>query len=527
MSKWVKIYDTTLRDGTQGEGVSFTVQSKLRVAEKLDQFGCDYIEGGWPGSNPRDMAFFQEVQSLSLKRAKIVAFGSTRKASVAVEDDPQVQLLCQAQTPVVTLFGKTWLLHVAEVLRTTPEENLLMIEDTVAYLVSQGKEVIYDAEHFFDGYLNDPQYAFATLEVAIRAGATNVSLCDTNGGRMVHQVEEITRLVSKAFPQQSIGVHCHNDCGLGVAVSLAGVQAGANLVQGTFNGYGERTGNANLIPIIANLSLKMGYHTHCESSLSELRDVSLFVADMANLSHDPKSPFVGASAFVHKGGVHANAVAKIKSTYEHIEPQAIGNRTRVVVSDMSGRSSLILKARDIGFELNPDHPDIKEFLESLKQLEFRGYQYESADASFKLLLKKGLNQEKELFETVSYRVIVERDKQNNTVCSEATAKILIGGALIHTVAESSGPVGALDEALRKALRNHYPCIDKVDLVDFKVRILNNAHGSDAIIRVHMDSRDENETWGTVGAGNNIIVASWQAIRDSLEYKIFKEQEQKA
>ena len=524
MSNWVKIYDTTLRDGTQGEGISFTVQSKLRVAEKLDQFGCDYIEGGWPGSNPRDMAFFQEVQSLTLNTAKIVAFGSTRRAGIEVEKDPQVQLLCQSKAPVVTLFGKTWLLHVKEVLRTTPEENLAMIEDTVAYIVAQGREVIYDAEHFFDGYLNNSQYAIATLEAAFRGGASNVSLCDTNGGKMVTQIAEITELVCKAFPKKSIGMHCHNDCGLGVAASLAGVQVGADLVQGTFNGYGERTGNANLTTIIANLSLKMGYRSHCQTSLNQLRDVSLFIADMANLPHDSKAPFVGSSAFVHKGGVHANAVAKIKSTYEHIEPELVGNRSRVVISDMSGRSSLILKARDIGFDLNPDNPEIKEFLDSLKQLEFRGYQYESADASFKLLLKKGLNREKELFETVSYRVIVARDKQNNTVCSEATAKILIGNTLIHTVAESSGPVAAIDEALRKALRSHYPCIDKVDLVDFKVRILNNTHGSDAIIRVHMDSRDENETWGTVGAGNNIIVASWEAIKDSLEYKIFKEQE---
>ena len=527
MINWVKIYDTTLRDGTQGEGVSFTVQSKLRVAEKLDQFGCDYIEGGWPGSNPRDMAFFQEVQSLSLSRAKIVAFGSTRRAGIDVEKDPQVQLLCQSEAPVVTLFGKTWLLHVKEVLRTTPKENLAMIEDTVAYIVTQGREVIYDAEHFFDGYLNNSQYAIATLEAAFRGGATNVSLCDTNGGKMVTQIAEITELVCNAFPKKSIGMHCHNDCGLGVAASLAGVQVGADLVQGTFNGYGERTGNANLTTIIANLSLKMGYRTQCEPSLSQLRNVSLFIDDMANLPHDSKAPFVGESAFVHKGGVHANAVAKIKCTYEHIEPEFVGNRTRVVISDMSGRSSLILKARDIGFNLNPDDPEIKNFLESLKQLEFRGYQYESADASFKLLLKKHLNLEKELFETVSYRVIVERDKQNNTVYSEATAKILIGSVLIHTVSESSGPVAALDEALRKALRNHYPCIDKVELVDFKVRILNNAHGSDAIICVHMDSRDEDETWGTVGAGNNIIVASWQAIRDSLEYKILKEEGQKA
>ena len=369
MGQLIQIYDTTLRDGSQGEGVSFTVAAKLRVAEMLDQFGVDYIEGGWPGSNPRDMAFFEEAHKLELKHAKIAAFGSTRRAGLNAADDPQLKLLLEAETPVVTIFGKTWLLHVTEILRTTPEENLAMIEDSVRFLVENGREVIYDAEHFFDGYCDNPEYALETLEAACRGGASNLSLCDTNGGKLVAQISEITSAVVAHFPNVSVGVHCHNDSGLGVAVSLAGVESGACLVQGTINGYGERNGNANLTTIIPNLLLKMERSLHCSSNLEKLRDLSLFVAEMANCTHDTKAPFVGTSAFAHKGGVHADASAEVKHSYEHIEPERVGNRTRVLVSDMSGRSSVMMKAREIGVEIDHRSPELKEFLQQLKDLE--------------------------------------------------------------------------------------------------------------------------------------------------------------
>lgn len=521
MKRKIQIYDTTLRDGTQGEGISFSVNAKLRVAEKLDQFGVDIIEGGWPGSNPRDMAFFEQARDLDLQHAKIAAFGSTRRANTPVAEDAQVKLLLEAGTEVVTIFGKTWLLHVTEVIRTTPEENLAMIEDTVRHLVENGKTVFYDAEHFFDGYVDNPEYALQTLEAAKRGGASNLSLCETNGGKMVHEVAEITAAVIKAFPDFSIGVHCHNDCGLGVAVSLAGVSAGASLVQGTINGYGERNGNANLTTIIPNLFLKMGYDLSCAKNINKMRELSLFVADMANLKHDIKAPFVGSSSFAHKGGVHADAAAKVARSYEHIDPALVGNRTRVLVSDMSGRSSLMLKAKDIGYELDARSPDVKDFLDELKELEFKGYEYESADASFKLLLKKILEKKQSFFETLSYRVSVERDRENNKMYSEATIRVRIGDEEIHTVAGAHGPVDALDHALRKALMPKFPMIESVQLIDYKVRILSNSVGTDSIIRVSIDSADEDETWGTVGAGDNIIVASWEAIRDSLEYKIFK------
>ena len=368
----VLIYDTTLRDGSQAEGVSFTVASKLRVSEKLDQFGVDYIEGGWPGSNPRDMAFFEQVGSLDLQHARIAAFGSTRRAKTEVDQDAQVKLLLDANTPVVTIFGKSWLLHVTDVLRTTPEENLLMIEDTVRYLKEQGKEVIYDAEHFFDGFHDNKDYALSTLAAADRGGADFLTLCETNGGKLVTPFEESTRVVVERFPKSKIGVHCHNDAGVGVAVSLAGVEAGAIMVQGTMNGYGERNGNANLTTIIPNLELKMDRSTNCSKNLSKLRDLSLFIDDSTNLRPDIRAPYVGAASFAHKGGVHADAASKSTRSYEHIDPATVGNRTRVLVSDMSGRSSIMLKAKEMGMDVDGRSPEMKSFLEELKSLEFKG-----------------------------------------------------------------------------------------------------------------------------------------------------------
>ena len=524
MTESIKIYDTTLRDGTQGEGVSFTVAGKIRVAEKLDQFGVDYIEGGWPGSNPRDMAFFEEAKKLNLKRAKIAAFGSTRRASLSAKDDPQLKLLLDANTPVVTIFGKTWLLHVTEILRTTAEENLKMIEDSVLFLTDNGRDVIYDAEHFFDGYCDNPEYALQTLESAKRGGAINLTLCDTNGGKLVSEVNEIVAEVVAHFPNTPIGVHCHNDSGLGVAVSLAGIESGASLVQGTINGVGERNGNANLTSIIPNLILKMNKELKCAANLNQIRDLSLFIDEMANRSSDNSAPFVGPAAFAHKGGVHADAAAKVKNSYEHIEPELVGNRTRVLVSDMSGRSSVMMKAKEIGVDLDARSPELKDFLAELKQLEFRGYGYEAADASFKLLLNRFLKGKKNDFELIDYRVMVSHQSALKRTVSEATVQVKIDDQIHHTVAEANGPVGALDDALRRAIAPVFPEIMDVELIDFKVRILESQHGADAIIRVQIESTDGSEIWGTVGASDNIIEATWEALVDSVEYKILLESE---
>jgi len=513
----ILFYDTTLRDGTQGEGISFSVASKLRVAEKLDQFRIDYIEGGWPGSNPRDRDFFEAARGLKLKHARIAAFGSTCRVGGQAADDAQLRVLLEAETPVITIFGKSWLLHVTEVLRTTPEENLRIIESSVAFLVAQGREVIYDAEHFYDGFADNPDYALATLAAAARGGASCLTLCDTNGGQLVSQVAAATRSVVATFPALRIGVHCHNDAGLGVAVSLAGVEAGATLVQGTMNGFGERTGNANLTTIIPNVCLKLGHDSPCQSSLAKLRDLSVFVDEMANQRPDLKAPYVGASAFAHKGGVHANAAAKVARSYEHIEPAEVGNRQRILVSDMSGRSSLILKARELGMQLDEKSPELKQLLEELKELENRGYEFEAADASFQLLIHRFLDRRQIFFSTISYRVMVERDAATGETVSEATVKIRVGDTIHHTVAESNGPVGALDHALRQALQRDFPEVQEVRLSDFKVRILESSQGADARIRVQVESTDGHELWGTVGASDNIIDASWEALQDSLEY----------
>ncbi len=515
----VLIYDTTLRDGTQGEAISFSAASKLRLTEKLDQFGIDYIEGGFPGANPRDIEYFDKVQHLDLKHARVAAFGSTRRADLAVDEDPQMRLLLESETPVVTIFGKSWLLHVTEVLGTTPEENLKMIEESVRYLKDAGREVIYDAEHFYDGYSNDPEYALETLRRALHGGAEYIVLCDTNGGNLVSKFSAITAQVIAALPNEQIGVHCHDDSGVGVAVSLAGVEAGATMIQGTMNGYGERNGNADLTTIIPNLALKMGYLLTCGSSLKNLRDLSLFVDDMANARSNTRSPYVGASSFAHKGGMHANAAQKVASSYEHIDPSLVGNRQRVLISDMSGRSSIMMKAHELGVRLGKKSDLLQEFRDELKRLEHRGYEYEAADASFKLLLDKWLEKKPDFFELVGYRVIVERDELLDKLVSEASVKLRVNGEIRHTVAESQGPVGALDHALRKALEKDYPEINEVTLSDFKVRILDGGKGADARILVHVESTDGEEIWGTVGASDNIIEASWEALKDSVEYRL--------
>ncbi|HWA88183.1 MAG TPA: citramalate synthase [Opitutus sp.] len=513
----VKIYDTTLRDGTQGEGISFSVADKLLIAERLDQFGVDYIEGGFPGSNPRDISFFAEAKKLKLAHAKLAAFGATRRAGAKPEEDAQLRTLLESEMPVLTIVGKTWLLHVNEILRTTPEENLTMIEDSVRYLVANGREVIYDAEHFFDGYLDNPDYALRTLEAAAKGGASNLTLCETNGGKLVPEVARITAAAVKRFGGDRVGVHCHNDSGLGVAVSLAGIAAGATLVQGTINGYGERVGNANLTTILPNLFLKMGRTAHCAGNLAELRDLSLFFDELANLRPNPKAPFVGQSAFAHKGGLHANAAQKVARSYEHIEPALVGNRTRVLVSDMAGRSSLALKAKELGIELDEKNPKMKGLIEELKEREFRGYEYEAADASFRLLVAKHLGEQRKFFDVENYRVIIERHE--GQLWSEATVKLTVNGESMHTVAEATGPIGALDKALRLALEKAYPQLREMSLRDYKVRILESSQGSGARTRVLIESGDGERIWGTVGVNDNIIDASWEALRESVEFKL--------
>ncbi|HEY1849307.1 MAG TPA: citramalate synthase [Opitutaceae bacterium] len=513
----IRIYDTTLRDGTQGEGISFSVADKLLVVKRLDQFGVDYIEGGFPGSNPRDIAFFSEAVGLKLKHAKLAAFGSTRRAGAKADADSQLRTLLDSKVPVLTIVGKTWLMHVTEVLRTTAEENLAMIEDSVRYLVSQGREVIYDAEHFFDGYLDNPDYALRTLEAAARGGASNLTLGETNGGKLVPEVQRIAGEMVKRFGGDKVGVHCHNDSGLGVAVTLAGVDAGATLVQGTMNGYGERVGNANLVTVLPNLFLKMGKTAHCSGNLTQLRDLSLFFDELANLRPDAKAPFVGNSAFAHKGGLHANAAQKVSRSYEHIEPSQVGNRTRVLVSDMAGRSSLVLKAREFGVDLDEKSPELKGLVEELKEREFRGYEYEAADASFKLLVARKLGQHRELFEVEGYRAIIERHGPD--IWSEATVRVKVGGESIHTVAESSGPIGALDKALRLGLEKTFPQLKDMKLRDYKVRIIEGNEGTGSMTRVLVESGDGRSIWGTVGVSDNIIDASWEALREAVEYRL--------
>jgi 2-isopropylmalate synthase len=517
MGNTVKIYDTTLRDGTQGEGISFSVADKVRIAQRLDAFGVDYIEGGFPGSNPRDIAFFAEAKNLRLRHARLAAFGATRRAGVKAAEDPQLRQLLESGMPVLTIVGKTWLMHVEEILRTTPEENLAMIEDSVRFLVSEGREVIYDAEHFFDGYLDNSDYALRTLEAAARGGAGNLTLCETNGGRLVPEVARIVAAAVGRFGGDKVGVHCHNDSGLGVAVSLAGIEAGASLVQGTMNGYGERVGNANLVSILPNLLLKMDRPAHCAPNLAQLRDLSLFFDELANLRPDAKAPFVGRSAFAHKGGLHANAAQKVARSYEHIDPALVGNRTRVLVSDMAGRSSFALKAKELGLAFDEKHPGVKALIEELKEREFRGYEYEAADASFRLLAAQHLGGRRTFFEVVGYRVIIER--HDAELWAEATVKLKVNGETVHTVAEETGPIGALDKALRLALEKSYPQLCEMTLRDYKVRILESNAGSASRTRVLIESGDAHGIWGTVGVSDNIVDASWEALREAVEFKL--------
>jgi len=518
MKPQVEIYDTTLRDGSQGEGINFSVADKLRIAEKLDAFGVHYIEGGWPGSNPKDIKFFAEAKKRKFKNAKLAAFGSTRKKGVAVEKDDQVRLLIEAETPVVTIFGKTSMLHVKEVLRCTPEENLAMIADTVKFLKDHGKFVIYDAEHCFDGYKLDPEYAVATWQAAEKAGADMVVLCDTNGGCLPVEVAEITKAALGKL-NCPVGIHTHDDIGLGVANALVAIKTGAVQVQGTINGYGERTGNCNLTSVIPCVALKMKKTCVPEKSLPKLKELSQFVDEIANVRHNPRQPWVGSAAFAHKGGTHVNAVQKISASYEHIDPAAVGNQRTVLVSDLAGRSNIVMKAQELGFKLNTNTPELKQILHRVKELENQGFEFEAAEASLALLINQALKHREPSFTVETYHVSMRRDTRES-IC-EATVRVRVGKTVHHEVAEGDGPVNALDGALRAALVKSFPQLKQVTLTDYKVRILNSDTGTAAKTRVLIQSSDGKREWGTVGVDENIIEASLQALVDSMEYALLK------
>ncbi len=517
----VKIYDTTLRDGAQAEGIAFSVEDKLMIAQELDRVGIHYIEGGWPNpTNPKDLSFFIRAKELSLENSVIVAFGSTRRAANAPEKDGTLNTLLSAETEAVAIFGKSWDLHVTDVLRTTLDENLKIIEDSIAYMKARGKEIIYDAEHYFDGYKNNPEYALKTLKAAESGGADIIVLCDTNGGCLPSEfqgvVEETKRHISIPF-----GIHVHNDSGVAVANSVIAVELGAIQVQGTINGFGERCGNANLCTVIPNLKLKLGIDCISDDNIKRISRVSRFVSEIANVAHDHRQPYVGESAFAHKGGAHVDGVIKVTRSFEHINPDLVGNERRFLLSDQAGTSVIVDKISQIKTGLNKRDPVVRELLEKLKNMENQGYSFEAAGGSFELLARKFLKMYEDPFELESFRTIVEKRGDGGRVFSEATVRIVVDGEEKYMAAEGDGPVNALDSALRKALEVTYPELKEVRLEDYKVRVLSSSAGTASKVRVLIESSDGKEIWGTVGVSENIIEASWIALADSLSYKILK------
>jgi 2-isopropylmalate synthase len=520
----VEIYDTTLRDGAQLEGISLTVDDKLRIADQLDRLGVHYIEGGWPGANPKDEEFFERARTeLNLTTSKLVAFGSTRRVKGRVDDDPTLANLVAAGTEVVCIVGKAWDYHVTEALRTTLEEGVAMVADSVRYLKEQGLVVFYDAEHFFDGYEANPEFSLAVLEGAAMAGADCLVLCDTNGGSLPGRVEATVRAVVDHL-DTPVGVHLHNDTGCGVANALAGVAGGATHVQGTINGYGERVGNCDLVPIIANLSLKMGVETLPEGRLANLTSVAHHVAELVNFAADPQQPYVGTKAFAHKAGLHTSAISRRSDAYEHVLPELVGNGTRFVVSEMAGRSTVALKAAELGIEL--DAPTMGEIVETLKELEFVGYHFEAADASLELLMRAAAGWEQDFFSLESFSVNVGHRSGSGSrawndvaveVETEATVRLRLDGELVDATGEGNGPVNALDAALRQALGGRYPSLERLRLTDYKVRVLETSRGTGAVTRVLIDSTDGERSWSTIGVSENIIEASWQALVDSFVF----------
>ena len=517
----VHIYDTTLRDGTQAEDISFLVEDKIRIAHKLDEMGIHYIEGGWPGSNPKDVAFFKEIKKEKLSKAKIAAFGSTRRAKVTPDKDQNIRTLVQAEADAITIFGKTWDFHVREALRISLEENLDLVFDSLEYLKARSPEVFYDAEHFFDGYKANPEYAIKTLKAAEAAKVDCIVLCDTNGGTMPFELAQIIREVRKHITSP-LGIHTHNDSDCAVANSLHAVNEGIVHVQGTINGFGERCGNANLCSIIPALKLKMAKDCISDERLRKLRELSRFVYELANLSPGKHQPYVGNSAFAHKGGVHVSAIQRHPETYEHLRPELVGNTTRVLISDLSGRSNILAKAEEFNINLDSKDPVTLDILDNIKEMENRGYQFEGAEASFELLMRRALGNHRKFFSVIGFRVIDEKRHEDQKPISEATIMVKVGGKIEHTAAEGNGPVNALDNALRKALEKFYPKLKEVKLLDYKVRVLPAGQGTASAIRVLIESGDKETRWGTVGVSDNIIDASYHALLDSIEYKLHKE-----
>jgi len=518
--KMVKIYDTTLRDGSQGEGISYSVMDKVRIAEELDKVGIHFIEGGWPGSNPKDREFFEKISRLKLKNSKIAAFSMTRRPDILASQDTNLAALLKSKAQTITIVGKTWDFHVKEVLKTTLNENLAMISDTVDFLVKKGCEVFYDAEHFFDAYLANPDYALKSLLAAQSAGSSVICLCDTNGGMLTSQITNIVKEVKDKI-KVGLGIHCHNDSGVAIANSLAAVEAGATMVQGTINGFGERCGNADLIPIIANLKIKLKIDCLTDAQIMQLTHLSHFVSEISNMRAKNEQPFVGESAFAHKGGMHINAIMKNPRTYEHVDPRLVGNHRRILVSELGGKTGILLRAKDLNYDLSKTDPQTKKILELVQKLEHQGFQFEAAEASFQVLMQRALKKFKRFFELEGFKVVIEKGK-NKKITSEAVIKLKVNGTREHTAAEGDGPVNALDNALRKALKDFYPTLAKMHLSDFKVRVLDEKAGTAGRVRVLIQSQDDKDIWNTIGVHENIIEASWQALVDSVEYKLLKD-----
>ncbi len=519
----IKLFDTTLRDGTQGSGISLSVDDKLKIAQAIDRLGVHYIEGGWPGSNPKDEEFFKKAKSLKFKAAKLTAFGSTRRKDIAASKDPSMQAILRVKTNVACIFGKSWDFQVLHALRATLEENLKMIYDSVRFLKSKNLEVIYDAEHFFDGFKENKAYALQSIRQAFRAGADNITLCDTNGGSLPFEVAAIVREVRKRLQKVSLGIHAHNDSDCAVANSLMAVQSGCDLVQGTMNGYGERCGNANLISILANLRLKMDLEPIPMEHLQSITDISRTISEIVNVVPNDHQPYVGHSAFAHKGGVHVSAMVRHRKTYEHIDPSLVGNNRRILISELSGQSNILLKMKELNLDFTKDSEKVRPIIETVKKMEQQGYQFEGAEASFAILVQKALGLHKTFFELISFKVSDEKDSHTHGMISEASLKLRVKGRTQHTVSKGDGPVNALDGALRKALEPFYPALKKVSLTDFKVRVIDAASGTKAKVRVLIESRDEKDAWVTIGVSENIIDASWQALVDSIEYKLLKDE----
>ena len=519
--KDVLLYDTTLRDGCQAEDVSFTLEDKLRIAVKLDELGIDYIEGGYPGSNERDADFFKRVKKLKLKKAKVASFGTTMKVGIKPSQDFNLRVLLEADTPVVTLVGKTWDLHVRDDLRISQKANLEIIGESIAYMKKRVDEVIFDAEHFFDGFRANPDYAIECIKAAQEGGADWIVLCETNGGRLPGEIREALTQVNRAV-KTPLGIHCHNDGELAVANTLAAVEMGVTQVQGTINGFGERCGNMNLISVIANLQLKMGKKCVTPAQLKKLREVSQLFYELANINPNKRQAYVGDSAFAHKGGLHVSGVLKNRETYEHIDPEVVGNRQRVLVSDLSGRSNVVYKGKEYGIDLKDKTDAVKEVLRRTKELEGQGYEYQAAEASFELLIQEALGKKKKNFNLIGFRVIDEKRKEGEPPISEATIQVQVDGEMEHAAAMGNGPVNALDQALRRALNKFYPALKQVELLDYKVRVLSSGEGTGAVVRVLIESGDGKDRWGTVGVSHNVIEASWQALVDSIDYKLYKD-----